>query len=327
MRNRFVKMGGGGNVHAFTLVELLVVIAIIGILIALLLPAVQAARAAARRMACANNTKQLVLAMHNYMDAHKTFPVGSHGDMSLRVWCIALLPYLEQTSAYGELDFSRNYQTAPNPGILSLRYAAYSCPSDSNRRLVGALAGHNWELHNYLACSGSTANSHVSVSSPSGWYPRWPETGTDYVEHRGAIFKGSTTNPLWAKIDDMPDGTSNTMAVSEGIQARQDNTPRDLRGFMFYVNTTLFTTYNPPNTSNVDYTINSDCNADENPDHPCVLRDGVNYVFYQYAARSRHTGGVNIGVADGSCTFISNTIDLDTWRALSSTYSGLSISF
>jgi len=324
MKHTTVIWGEGGNARAFTLVELLVVIAIIGILIALLLPAVQAARAAARRMACANNTKQLVLAMHNYMDAHKTFPVGAYGDASIRLWCIALMPYLEQSAAYGELNFGVGYSTMPNLAVVSQRYSAYSCPSDSNRTLNGAYNGYMMNLHNYLVCSGSTANSHVNGS---GWYARWPETGTDYVEHRGAIFKGSTQSPLWSKLDDIPDGTSNTMAVSETIQGRQDNSPRDLRGFMFYVNTTMFTAYNPPNTPNVDYTINSDCNSGENPDHPCVLRDGINYVFYQYAARSRHTGGVNVGAADGSCTFVSNTVNLDNWRALSSTYSGKSVSW
>jgi len=325
MRNSFTEMSEDGKVRAFTLVELLVVIAIIGILIALLLPAVQAARAAARRMACANNTKQIVLAMHTYMDAHKTFPAGALADASIRIWAVALLPYVEQGAAYDGLDVRYGYSAAPNIAILSRRYSAFTCPSDTNRRINGPVNGYDWELHNYLACSGNTANRHVSSSG--GWYANWPETGDDVVQHKGAIFKGCTSSPLWAKLDDVPDGTSNTMAVSETIQGRQDNLPRDLRGFMFYVNTTLFTAYNPPNTSNVDYTINSDCNPIENSDHPCVLLNGTNYVMYQYSARSRHTGGVNIGVADGSCTFISNTINLDTWRALSSTYSGKSISF
>ena len=323
MKNSF-KMEQGVSIRAFTLVELLVVIAIIGILIALLLPAVQAARAAARRMACANNTKQLVLAMHNYMDAHKTFPIGAGNDMSIRLWCVALMPYLEQTAAYGELNFATNYATAPNPAVLARRYAPYTCPSDTNRTLNTVMWDETWQLHNYLACSGSTANTHVNQA---GWYARWPETGDDYVEHKGAIFKGTGIGPgFYSKLDDMPDGTSNTMAVSETIQGRQDS-GIDIRGLIFYVNSTLFSAYNPPNTPNVDYTINTTCSSAENPDHPCERFGTVDYILYQLAARSRHTGGVNIGVADGSCTFISNTINLDTWRALSSTYSGLSISF
>jgi len=337
MKNhRFVKMGGGGSLRAFTLVELLVVIAIIGILIALLLPAVQAARAAARRMACANNTKQLVLAMHNYMDSYKTFPTGAMLDASVRLWCIALFPYVEQTAAYSDLNFGSVYYTDPNRIVLRNRFAAFTCPSDTNRRMNNWSGlpdnGIRFELHNYLGCTGNTVTSSASYS---GWTTQWPQTGTDFVLHRGAIFKGDAAG-IWMKLDSITDGTSNTMAVSETIQARQDSAPNDHRGFIFYAHATLFTAYDPPNTLNPDYIIDSSCNDTENPEAPCIFGQTATFTtgtttatrgIYKMSARSRHTGGVNVGIADGSCTFISNTINLDTWRALSSTYSGKSINF
>jgi len=333
-----IKMERGGSVRAFTLVELLVVIAIIGILIALLLPAVQAARAAARRMACSNNTKQIVLAMHNYMDAHKTFPQGAMLDASVYLWSVALMPFLEQGSAYGELDFNytagKVYYNDPNRSVLRERFTPYTCPSDTNRRMYSwsgsPSGGATFSLHNYLACSGNTVNSSAAYN---GWGPQWPETGDDYVQHKGAIFRGRSSG-FWSKLDDITDGSSNTMAVSETIQARQENT-NDHRGFIFYTHATLFTAYDPPNTLNPDYIIDPSCDQASNLDAPCIpdavnstlINPGSTLRVYKLSARSRHTGGVNVGLADGSCTFVSNTINLDTWRILSSTYSGKSINF
>jgi len=106
--------------RAFTLVELLVVIAIIGILVALLLPAVQAAREAARRAQCSNNLKQMGLAAHNYHDTFRSFPPGAITDgpccsAKSRVnWAIALLPYMEQTSLYDEYDHDANNEDPTN---------------------------------------------------------------------------------------------------------------------------------------------------------------------------------------------------------------------
>jgi prepilin-type N-terminal cleavage/methylation domain-containing protein len=151
--SRFGAAGGAPRV-GFTLVELLVVIAIIGILIALLLPAVQAAREAARRTQCNNNLKQIGLALHNYHDSHKTFPPDAVWGAFVAAaptaqqnpyhttWLLAILPYLEQQPLYDTVDFELPMYGQP---VTSTQLGALQCPSDDQLDLV-ALGGVRHEL-------------------------------------------------------------------------------------------------------------------------------------------------------------------------------------
>jgi len=210
MKNANIKMGGWGNVRAFTLVELLVVIAIIGILIALLLPAVQAAREAARRMQCSNNLKQMGLAMHNHHDSLKTLPYAvapvfardSAGDLisecaagASRSWAVALFPYMEQQALYDGSNFNWNTHTW-DPRFGSRRYAnlrlhnaavsALFCPSGVGVRdkSVSQSLGHaddrtelgenNISLQQiqYVGFGGTAQNPrNPSEDSPGSWAP------------------------------------------------------------------------------------------------------------------------------------------------------------
>jgi prepilin-type N-terminal cleavage/methylation domain-containing protein len=210
---------GGGNSRAFTLVELLVVIAIIGILIALLLPAVQAAREAARRMQCTNNLKQLSLACQVYNDAAKSLPMGSDcwgassrpGDMRVMSGWVLILPYIEQSPAY-EL-FMENYNRpnadgTPNTGLRVWGFDAeirrtpatfLACPSDGRANL---LQGDNR--------SGSYRMSAGDYCTKTEGHAWGGSNGANYS-------RGAFQPAMWTTLGDISDGTSNTAICTERL--------------------------------------------------------------------------------------------------------------
>ncbi|MCC6507827.1 MAG: DUF1559 domain-containing protein, partial [Pirellulaceae bacterium] len=238
---------------AFTLVELLVVIAIIGILVGLLLPAVQAAREAARRMSCSNNLKQIGLAIHNYESAMKSIGPGAgfHGGTQMNgvgpnglytgpanqrgSLLLALLPYMEQTAVYNQIDFSwplddARFLPTVNGGtfIRGLRIPTYVCPSDFNPIL--SPGANQVSPSNYHPSTGPTADisnsgscscplfatfqtfslAGTNVNNPAGPYCRRGLPGTA----RGP--DGNTNgNGYCGKLSDIKDGTSSTIFVGE----------------------------------------------------------------------------------------------------------------
>jgi prepilin-type processing-associated H-X9-DG protein len=242
-------------------VELLVVIAIIGILIALLLPAVQSAREAARRAECSNNLKQIGLALHNYHDSYKTLPVGSYSFASWGTWATAILGYMEQTTVSSRWNASGMYSlstytlgglpgtwanaggdifAADNRVFTTKRFAGYTCPSSKLNERVGNLAaiGINQTLsaphHNYVCNAGNTAIY-------------WPAFGGQYWQTLGGVatfggapffLGGRTANDPWPTgpavspptygLRDITDGTSNTLCVSETIQGQGSETFIDI---------------------------------------------------------------------------------------------------
>ncbi len=164
--------------RGFTLVELLVVITIIGILIALLLPAVQAAREAARRITCTNNLKQLALAMHNYHTANQMFPINYGGNQQYdntatgHSWFTGLLPYIEQQALFDKINFQQPLSDANNTAVAATPIKALLCPTDSTRKgtMTGrANVGGEWGINNYKAVAGGNWNwgDHVGITQPS----------------------------------------------------------------------------------------------------------------------------------------------------------------
>jgi prepilin-type N-terminal cleavage/methylation domain-containing protein len=297
----------------FTLVELLVVITIIGILIALLLPAVQAAREAARRMQCANNLKQIGLAMHNYHSAYETFP-GAVNNIEWRYFLCALLPFMEQQSLAD--GFSAAAKTGLNPWAANAKsawpktvqgqsVAAYLCPSDG----LGGLT------------KGST--SGVKGADPNGmqlFLTNYLGIFDGYHDEDTWYSTSSTSRAVFGyerqtRIADIRDGTSNTLMIAEYLTGLKD----DIRGYAITSRSgsQLLHVALTPNASSSDVLLNNPaiCFSSMNqPDMnlPCICNNGP----FTSAARSRHPNGVQAVLCDGSVQFYGDTIDSALWKSV-----------
>ncbi len=297
------------GVAGFTLVELLVVIAIIGILVALLLPAIQAAREAARRTQCSNNLKQWTLAVHNHIDSNDGFfSIGANPDVRRvqngRVyrrisWPVELWPFAEQMMLFEQYDFSRGFFQDPNMELCRVHVPAYGCPSDLVR------AEHNndyqyWRvLGNYVTNMG---NTHLHQNAADQAIFKGAPFGVGHVYH----------------IAEIRDGTSNTLAFSEVIIAAP-NTTNDNRGdILNNEGSPGFMSMLTPNSSSPDRLRRCKATA-QDPNHidyqtiPCVPVGGN--TEYHLAARSRHPGGVNVSMCDGSVRFVADTVAHNVWEA------------
>ncbi|MDD4268102.1 MAG: DUF1559 domain-containing protein [Pirellulaceae bacterium] len=302
--------------RGFTLVELLVVIAIIGILIALLLPAVQAAREAARRSQCTNNLKQLGLAMHLHHDTKKMLPPGvtsgrndgTAKDKPLSPhqcgWSAFLFPFIEQSALDSLIDWTAvngDFYSVAGKNVCGLPVPLFFCPSDTTPppNTLGTLL---FARGNYVANNGI---------GPSIEHRGGPgHTAPAYMERPGGVFYINS----WLKFADIKDGTSQTVMISE-IRCPKD--PRDGRGIMHYQEGPLYHHNYTPNSLVPDEIREAWCFT--TPKAPCIGAFTMwNEIKYIATARSSHPGGVNVLLGDGSVRFIGETIALNTWQALSS---------
>ena len=285
--------------RAFTLVELLVVIAIIGVLIALLLPAVQAAREAARLRQCTNNVKQWGLAFHMHELSTQYLPYGSHQNPR-RSWPIMLWPYIEEQDLFKQYQQTVDYCNAPNLALCASQVPIYFCPSDRGPAM--------WMGDSFTRSRGSYvvnwSNCAYDGSAVSG-------AGTPQVGPFGL--------DVQVQYKQITDGLSNTMFLSEVVLALQD-TYYDTRGDMLNddCGCAEYMTVNTPNAG-VDNVL---CAEDQQNPGPCT--NVFNDSSYQ-SARSKHIGGVNVLFGDGSVHFISNTITSSVWQALGTISGGESV--
>jgi prepilin-type N-terminal cleavage/methylation domain-containing protein/prepilin-type processing-associated H-X9-DG protein len=284
--------------RAFTLIELLVVIAIIAILIALLVPAVQKVRMASARSQCSNNLKQWGLAMQNYHDTFKKLPFGSRGSPR-QTWVMYLWGFIEQTALSEKNDYKKDFYvppaTIPNSldGLCGQYVDQYFCPSDIGHKAQDG-TGYERMRGNYVVNWGNITYD----TDP-------PKTGNAPFYH----VAGERRVPGTVTLSSISDGTSNTLMLSEYLIAFDPNDD-DWRGDIHNDDGVFrFHTLTTPNTSTPDVV------AWAIPTHDPLMpvtQSGAEF----NAPRSRHPGGVNACLCDGSVRFITNDIDLKTWQAL-----------
>jgi prepilin-type N-terminal cleavage/methylation domain-containing protein len=302
--------GDSRGVGGFTLVELLVVIAIIGILVALLLPAIQAARESARRSQCLNNCKQWGLAMQMYHDTKKRLPIGSRGPGTVdskaprQSFVMHLWPYIEETALASANAINGNFYEPPGTigntmnGLCGQYVTIYYCPDDVG---VGAdqTAGYYQRRRgNYVVNWGNYVYGYVPKILDEAPFSH---------------IKGDRSNPRKTDLGDITDGTSNTLLISECLRA-WDPDDRDWRGdihnddgeFRFHTKLT-------PNTSAPDVFLNNWFQKTGDPKMPAVAGGGQ-----VCAARSRHPGGVSAVLCDGSVRFVSDDVGQGVWQAMGS---------
>jgi prepilin-type N-terminal cleavage/methylation domain-containing protein len=328
---------------AFTLVELLVVIAIIGILVALLLPAIQAARESARRTQCINQIHQLTLALQNHHDAKGGFPVGVQNDPNEQgiidlfqyprlTWMMHTFPYLEEGAVFGLFNMKAKaacsggvWLDPTNQPAVSKSVAGLLCPTDGE--------GDLW--HNHPGCGGQAARGNycgffgnISIGKVLAYSknPNDPTLVNATPKHLPAAFQMNRR----VKIGMITDGTSHTMIIGEYLKgvSGDDN---EYRGVHWYdhVGTSQIFTATLPNSADPDFLYPLWCNQKLNlprSNLPCRL--GIATGDNQMAAsRSRHPGGVQVGLTDGSARFVPDSVDLVVWQALGSINNGEVVDF
>ena len=347
--DRLRRSGRGG----FTLIELLVVIAIIGVLVALLLPAVQAAREAARRIQCTNNLKQLGLALQNYHDVHNSLPPGRIAAAGCprdffvgcqnTTWFVMMLPQFEQSALYNAFNFELGSEGPflplplgffANSTVGATRVNMFQCPSDRVESYQipqsyagGILSGPIFSKGNYAAAWGNTYWGQDLPAAASFGF-------TDPVTKAPARWLPSAFgHQAPVRISMITDGTSNTVFVSEVLQGSRN----DQRGVVWSCNVgaaSFFTRFTP-NKFKDYYGLENDADRlsdsigcfTEPPRLPCQTATLGNPHQTAFAgSKSYHPGGVNCAFGDGSVRFVKESVDPSIWIALSSIGAGEVIS-
>ena len=311
MRPAILRATARPRPHGFTLMELLITMGVIGLLIAILLPAVQAAREAARRADCRNRIRQLGLALHAYHSAHGMFPLnygtGEFDDASRGAsWLAQILPHLEQRPLYDSIRFGKPLADPANLSAARTPVPALHCPSDSHNGRMDRRANvpGEWAVTNYKACAGS--NWAWGPFSPVVTSAGRNAGNANGLNHGTGILCRNSLNdsppfitfgasPLYTtRFQDITDGTSHTIAVGESVPEWCRHT------WWWWFNATTATCAIP-------------LNYQTTPD----LQDaGEGDWRRNYGFMSRHAGGANFCLADGGARFIADDISLLVYRRL-----------
>ena len=316
---------------AFTLVELLVVIAIIGILVGLLLPAVQSAREAARRMHCANNLKQIGLAFHLHESSKKTMPVNGNyvwtgtAVSTTNAWSAMarILPYIEQENLFQGIDFSISYNSQPS--ISSKRVATFMCVSELNDKGQGTDATYgnkHWPI-SYAMNSGTwsvlTAKSTVMRTGDGAFGPNRAYRLADYTDGLSNTLGVAEVKAFTNRLA----GASNSAVFQTPLEP-----PSTLASLSFAtlsptsythvewvdgkVHETGFTTVFTPNSK----VLHGQAGATYDVDAVLASESNLGDTYAAVTSRSYHSAGVNVLMLDGSVQFVGSGIQKNVWRAL-----------
>lgn len=290
--------------RGFTLIEVLVVMAVISLLVALLLPAVQSSREAARRMACRNNLKQLGVALHNYHEAHRRFPPGLIGKdpltdtkVSNRTAFVAfLLPYIGEETRAKRYNYEKDF--ADQFDVIVPKVVLYQCPSDESRRqFVSGNAGQN---------SSEYKGNYGLNWGAQDYYQQFLVPGV-----RAPFYVG-----YGATLADFKDGTSSSLLMLEMLQApAESGQVSDRRGRIWSAGATSFqiSARFAPNSLQPD---KGQCAHRPELKLPCQpdTPDGNDYM----GTRSQHSGGVHTLIGDGAVRWLSDNVSLILFQAISS---------
>jgi prepilin-type processing-associated H-X9-DG protein len=309
--------------QGLSLVELLVILAVAAILIALLLPALQAARESARRYQCRGNLRELGVAMRAFHDANTWLPPGAANNACCwGTWQPLVLRYLDEADVadayqnWGGTDPGPRYDSEPNRTLVTtLRFVVLTCPSDLPGARVNSITSHNYAVnygntstaqHPELGSGEAAVRYGESPFKPASFVSDDPSVTT--ATPGGYLVRPQRGVPLF----DILDGTSNTLLMAEVLQGEAS----DVRGLTWSGDAAGFTAYLAPNSPQPDRIDRAAlCHHQPQKNLPCAAASESEPAML--AARSRHSGGVQVLFCDGSARLLSDDIALDAWRALS----------